>query len=131
MNEEKSLKQWLLDLFQKLFDLFKGREDNYADDNELLAGMAENDEEKGAIMQICDEIDETHIAYDEVSKAVEKGINETECRNDQVKKIADEHGEPIEDQDLKEFDEAEIENGSQRISEQMLHEPENEKEEDK
>lgn len=46
MNEEKSLKQWLLDLFQKLFDLFKGKEDNYADDNELLAGMAENDDEK-------------------------------------------------------------------------------------
>ena len=52
MNDEKTLKQWLLDLFQKLFDLFKGREDNYADDNELLAGMAENDEEKAAIMQI-------------------------------------------------------------------------------
>ena len=131
MNDEKSLKQWLLDLFQKLFDLFKGREDNYADDNELLAGMAENDEEKTAIMQICDEIDETHHAYDEVSEAVENGTDETEWRNTQVKKIADEQGEPIEDQDLKEFDEAETENSAQRVSEQMLYEPENEKEEDK
>jgi hypothetical protein len=131
MNEEKSLKQWFLALLQKLFDLFKGREDNYADDNELLAGMAENDEEKAAIMQICDEIDETHIAYDEVSEAVENGTDETEWRNTQVKKIADEQGEPIEDQDLKEFDETEMENGAQRVSEQMLYEPENEKEEDK
>jgi hypothetical protein len=131
MSEEKSLKQWFLELLQKLFDLFKGREDNYADDNELLAGMAENDEEKAAIMQICDEIDETHIAYDEVSEAVENGTDETEWRNTQVKKIADEQGEPIEDQDLKEFDETEMENGAQRVSEQMLYEPENEKEEDK
>lgn len=131
MNEEKSLKQWFLELLQKLFDLFKGREDNYADDNELLAGMADNDEEKAAIMQICDEIDETHIAYDEVSEAVENGTDETEWRNTQVKKIADEQGEPIEDQDLKEFDETEMENGAQRVSEQMLYEPENEKEEDK
>ena len=131
MNEEKSLKQWLLDLLQKLFDLFKGREDNYADDNELLADMAENDEEKAAIMQICDEIDGTHIAYDEVLEAVENGTDETEWRNTQVKKIADEQGEPIEDQDLKEFDETETENSAQRVSEQMLYEPENEKEEDK
>ncbi len=131
MNEEKSLKQWFLDLLQKLFDLFKGREDNYADDNELLAGMAENDEEKAAIMQICDEIDETHIAYDEVSEAVENGTDEMEWRNTQVKKMADEQGEPIEDQNLKEFDETETENGAQRVSEQMLYEPENEKEEDK
>ena len=131
MNEEKSLKQWFLDLLQKLFDLFKGREDNYADDNELLAGMAENDEEKAAIMQICDEIDGTHIAYDEVLEAVENGTDETEWRNTQVKKIADEQGEPIEDQDLKEFDETETENSAQRVSEQMLYEPENEKEEDK
>ena len=131
MNEEKSLKQWFLDLLQKLFDLFKGREDNYADDNELLAGMAENDEEKAAIMQICDEIDETLIAYDEVSEAVENGTDETEWRNTQVKKIADEQGEPIEDQDLKEFDETETDNSAQRVSEQMLYKPENEKEEDK
>lgn len=131
MNEEKSLKQWFLELLQKLFDLFKGREDNYADDNELLAGMAENDEEKAAIMQICDEIDETLIAYDEVSEAVENGTDETGWRNAQVKKIADEQGEPIEDQDLKEFDETETDNSAQRVSEQMLYEPENEKEEDK
>jgi len=131
MNEEKSLKQWFLELLQKLFDLFKGREDNYADDNELLADMAENDEEKAAIMQICDEIDGTHIAYDEVLEAVENGTDETEWRNTQVKKIADEQGEPIEDQDLKEFDETETENSAQRVSEQMLYEPENEKEEDK
>ena len=73
MNEEKSLKQWFLELLQKLFDLFKGREDNYADDNELLAGMAENDDEKAAIMQICDEIDETNIALDEFVEAAKEG----------------------------------------------------------
>lgn len=131
MNEEKSLKQWFFELLQKLFDLFKGREDNYADDNELLAGMAENDDEKAAILQLCDEIDETSNAYDDLKTANENGKDVIEHRNETLKALADEQGEPVEDQDLKKFDEKEIENSAQRVCEQMMYEPENDKEADK
>lgn len=131
MNEEKTLLQWFLDLLQKLSDLFKGREDNYADDNELLAGMAENDEEKEAILQLCDEIDETPNAYDELKAAYDNGKDVIEHRNETLKALAEEQGETIEDQDLKELDEKEIENSTQRVCEQMMYEPENDKEADK
>ena len=104
MNEEKSLKQWLLDLFQKLFDLFKGREDNYADDNELLAGMAESDDEKAAIMQICDEIDETNNAYDEAAE---------------VKAMDAKQGESITDEQIKDAFSKEAESLSEMIGEQI------------
>lgn len=119
MNEEKSLKQWLLDLFQKLFDLFKGREDNYSDDNELFAGMAESDDEKAAIMQICDEIDETHIAYVEVKEAKEKGTDENEWEAKEIKKMAAEQGEPISDEEIKEIHEKEAEGLAEMIGDQM------------
>lgn len=126
MNDEKSLKQWLLDLFQKLFDLFKGREDNYADDNELLAGMAENDEEKAAIMQICDEIDETHVAHGEVDEATKAGKDENEWLSDNLKTMAAEQGEPLSHEDIKDAFEKELENLAEQISEQMNDEPTNE-----
>lgn len=60
-------------LFKKIFTSIEKQGEDYSKDNELLANIAENDEEKSAIMQICDEIDETHIAYDEVSEAVNNG----------------------------------------------------------
>ena len=131
MNDEKSLKQWLMDLFQKLFDLFKGREDNYADDNELLAGMAENDDEKSAIMQICDEIDETNNALDEVVMAARNGKDATEWLSEELKQMAEEQGEPITDQDVTDFLEQEAESDAQRVSEQLNDEPNNEQEENK
>ena len=131
MNDEKTLLQWFLELLQKLSDLFKGREENYADDNELLADMAENDEEKEAILQLCDEIDETPNVYDDLKAAVEKGEDVIEHRNEMLKALADEQGESIEDQDFKEFDEKEIENSAQRVHDQMMYEPENDKEADK
>lgn len=119
MNDEKTLKQWLLDLFQKLFDLFKGREDNYVDDNELLAGMAESDDEKAAIMQICDEIDETHVAYVEVKEAEEKGMDESEWETKEIKKMADEQGEQISDEEIQKAHEKEAEGMAEMIGEQM------------
>ena len=131
MNDEKSLKQWLLDLFQKLFDLFKGREDNYADDNELLAGMAENDDEKAAIMQICDEIDETNNALDEVVEAARNGKDATEWLSEELKQLAEEQGEPITNKDITDFLEQETESDAQRVSEQLNDEPNNEQEENK
>ena len=131
MNDDKSLKQWLLDLFQKLFDLFKGREDNYADDNELLAGMAENDDEKAAIMQICDEIDETNNALDEVVEAARNGKDATEWLSEELKQLAEEQGEPIADQDVTDFLEQEAESDAQRVSEQLNYELENEEEDNK
>ncbi|MCR5658175.1 MAG: hypothetical protein K6G25_02480 [Bacteroidales bacterium] len=131
MNDEKTLMQWFLELLQKLSDLFKGKEDNYADDNELLAGMAENDEEKEAIMQLCDEIDETLNVHDDLKAAYDKGEDVIEHRNEMLKALAEEQGEPIVDQDLKEFDEKEVENSAQRVHDQMMYEPENDKEADK
>lgn len=131
MNEEKSLKQWFLELLQKLFDLFKGREDNYADDNELLAGMAENDDEKAAIMQICDEIDETNNALDEVVEAARNGKDATEWLSEELKQLAEEQGEPIADQDVTDFLEQEAESDAQRVSEQLNYELENEEEDNK
>ena len=131
MNDEKSLKQWFLDLLQKLFDLFKGREDNYADDNELLAGMAENDDEKAAIMQICDEIDETNDALDEVVEAAREGKDATEWLSDELKEMADEQGESLTDQDIQDFLEAEAEADAQRVSEQLNYEPISEEEDNK
>ena len=131
MNEEKTLKQWFLDLLQKLFDLFKGREDNYADDNELLAGMAENDDEKAAIMQICDEIDETNNALDEVVDAAKEGKDATEWLSDELKEIAGEQGESLTDQDIQDFLEAEAEADAQRVSEQLNYEPKSEEEDNK
>jgi hypothetical protein len=131
MNEEKTLKQWFLDLLQKLFDLFKGREDNYADDNELLAGMAENDDEKAAIMQICDEIDETNNALDEVVEAAKEGKDATEWLSDELKEIAGEQGESLTDQDIQDFLEAEAEADAQRVSEQLNYEPKSEEEDNK
>ena len=131
MSEEKSLKQWFLELLQKLFDLFKGREDNYADDNELLAGMAENDDEKAAIMQICDEIDETNNALDEVVEAARNGKDATEWLSEELKQLAEEQGEPIADQDVTDFFEQEAESDAQRVSEQLNYELENEEEDNK
>lgn len=131
MNEEKSLKQWFFELLQKLFDLFKGREDNYADDNELLAGMAENDDEKAAIMQICDEIDETNNALDEVVEAAKEGKDATEWLSDELKEIAGEQGESLTDQDIQDFLEAEAEADAQRVSEQLNYEPKSEEEDNK
>ena len=118
MNDEKTLKQWLLDLFQKLFNLFKGREDNYADDNELLAGMAESDDEKAAIMQICDEIDETHIASIEGYEAAKAG-KESEWLSDELKKMAVEQGEPISDDEIKVALEKEAKSLAEMVGEQM------------
>ena len=119
MNDEKSLKQWLLDLFQKLFDLFKGREDNYADDNELLAGMAENDDEKAAIMQICDEIDETNIALDEFVEAAKEGKDPAECLSNELNTMSAEQGQPISDEEIKTAHEKEAEGMAEMIGEQM------------
>lgn len=119
MNEEKSLKQWFLELLQKLFDLFKGREDNYADDNELLAGMAENDDEKAAIMQICDEIVETPVAYAELKEAVKNGMDEKEWEAKEVKTMAAERGESISDEDIKEAHEKEAKALAEMVGEQM------------
>lgn len=131
MNEEKTLLQWFLDLLQKLSDLFKGREDNYADDNELLAGIAENDDEKAAIMQICDEIDETNDALDEVVEAAKNGKDATEWLSDELKEIADEQGESLTDQDIQDFLEAEAEADAQRVSDQLNYEPKSEEEDNK
>lgn len=131
MSEEKSLKQWFLELLQKLFNLFKGREDNYADDNELLAGMAENDDEKAAIMQICDEIDETNNALDEVVEAAKEGKDATEWISEELKEMADEQGESLTDQDIQDFLEAEAEADAQRVSEQLNYEPKSEEEDNK
>lgn len=131
MSEEKSLKQWFLELLQKLFNLFKGREDNYADDNELLAGMAENDDEKAAIMQICDEIDETNNAMDEVVEAAKEGKDATEWISEELKEMADEQGESLTDQDIQDFLEAEAEADAQRVSEQLNYEPKSEEEDNK
>ena len=131
MHEAKTLKQWFLDLLQKLFDLFKGREDNYADDNELLAGMAENDDEKAAIMQICDEIDETNNALDEVVDAAKEGKDATEWISEELKEMADEQGESLTDQDIQDFLEAEAEADAQRVSEQLNYEPKSEEEDNK
>ena len=131
MNEEKTLKQWFLELLQKLFDLFKGREDNYADDNKLLAGMAENDDEKAAIMQICDEIDETNNALDEVVEAAKEGKDATEWLSDELKEMADRQGESLTDQDIQDFLEAEAEADAKRVSEQLNYEPESEEEDNK
>lgn len=131
MSEEKSLKQWFLELLQKLFNLFKGREDNYADDNELLAGMAENDDEKAAIMQICDEIDETNNALDEVVDAAKEGKDATEWISEELKEMADEQGESLTDQDIQDFLEAEAEADAQRVSEQLNYEPKSEEEDNK
>ena len=131
MSEEKSLKQWFLELLQKLFDLFKGREDNYADDNELLVGLAENDDEKAAIMQICDEIDETNDALDEVVEAAREGKDATEWLSDELKEMADEQGESLTDQDIQDFLEAEAEADAQRVSEQLNYEPKSEEEDNK
>lgn len=131
MSEEKSLKQWFLELLQKLFNLFKGREDNYADDNELLAGMAENDDEKAAIMQICDEIDETNNALDEVVEAAKEGKDATEWISEELKEMADEQGESLTSQDIQDFFEAEAEADAQRVSEQLNYEPKSEEEDNK
>ena len=131
MSDEKSLKQWFLELLQKLFDLFKGREDNYADDNKLLAGMAENDEENAAILQICDEIDETNNALDEVVDAARNGKDATEWLSEELKQVAEEQGEPITDQVVTDFLEQEAESDAQRVSEQLNYEPDNEEEDNK
>ena len=75
MERTTEWKQWFDELFQKLTDLFKGKENDYNDDNELLSGIAQNDEEKAAIAQICDEIDETNAAFSEVVDAAKNGTD--------------------------------------------------------
>lgn len=122
--------QWLKELFQKLFALFDGREDNYEKDNELLAGMAENEEEKAAIEQICDEIDETNNALDEVSEAARNGEDPTEWLAEALKEMAKEQGEPISDEDVKNALEKDAENQAEMVSE-FMNDDTNEKEEEK
>lgn len=60
-------------ILERVFSALEKQGDNYSNDNEILAGMAENEEEKAAIEQICDEIDFTNEAYDEVKEAYKNG----------------------------------------------------------
>ncbi len=54
---------------KRAFSALEKQGEDYSKDNEILAGMAKN-EEKSAIEQICDEIDETYNAYDELTAAL-------------------------------------------------------------
>ena len=93
--------------------------------------MAKNDDEKAAIMQICDEIDETNNALDEVVEAAKEGKDATEWISEELKEMADEQGESLTSQDIQDFFEAEAEADAQRVSEQLNYEPKSEEEDNK
>ena len=104
--------EWIKNLFQKLVDLFKGREDNYADDNNLLAGTAESDEEKEAIAQLCEEIDETNKALDEVVEAAKNGKDEVTWLNEELKAM----DESLKQEDMEEFYANEAEKEAEKVN---------------
>lgn len=122
MEELKKWEQWLIDLFQKISNLFKGKENNYEDDNELLLSIAENDEEKAAIAQICDEIDETNNAFDEVVEAAKNGTDPSDWLTTELQGIAKENGETLSKEEIKDAMEMDAENRAKEVAEMMADE---------
>lgn len=122
MEELKKWEQWLIDLFQKISNLFKGKENNYEDDNELLLSIAENDEEKAAIAQICDEIDETNNAFDEVVEAAKNGTDPSDWLTTELQDIANENGETLTKEDIKDAMEKDAKNRAEELAEMMADE---------
>ena len=121
-NLIKELEQWFKDMFQKISDLFKGKENDYGNDNELLASIAENDEEKAAIAQICDEIDETNKAFDEVVEAAKNGTDSSDWLVSELQDIANENGETLTKEDIKDAMEKDAENRAEELAEMMADE---------
>ena len=121
-NLIKELEQWFKDMFQKISDLFKGKENDYENDNELLASIAENDEEKAAIAQICDEIDETNKAFDEVVEAAKNGTDSSDWLVSELQDIANENGETLTKEDIKDAMEKDAENRAEELAEMMADE---------
>ena len=121
-NLIKELEQWFKDMFQKISDLFKGKENDYENDNELLASIAENDEEKAAIAQICDEIDETNNAFDEVVEAAKNGTDPRDWLTTELQDIANENGETLTKEDIKDAMEKDAENRAEELAEMMADE---------
>ncbi|MCQ2302956.1 MAG: hypothetical protein MJZ94_10075 [Bacteroidales bacterium] len=121
-NLIKELEQWFKDMFQKISDLFKGKENDYENDNELLASIAENDEEKAAIAQICDEIDETNKAFDEVVEASKNGTDSSDWLVSELQDIANENGETLTKEDIKDAMEKDAENRAEELAEMMADE---------
>ena len=122
MEELKKWEQWLIDLFQKISNLFKGKENNYEDDNELLLSIAENDEEKAAIAQICDEIDETNNAFDEVVEAAKNDTDPSDWLTTELQGIAKENGETLTEGEIKDAMGMDAENRAKEVAEMMADE---------
>lgn len=73
--------------FEKAVKALEKQGENYAEDNQILTEMGESPEEQSAIAQICDEIDETHAAFDEVVEAAKQGKAQEEWLSEELEKM--------------------------------------------